>query len=66
MDDVGFIEVNSRTVKRVKIMMRQRKEGLTVRGATSVQQRYIYPIEMRCVELLIPSIKQTHSIQRVE
>jgi len=40
MVDVGLIEVNSRALKRIKIMMKERKEGLTVRGEASVQQRY--------------------------
>ena len=37
MVNMGFIEVNSRIVKRVKIIMKQRKEGLIVRGATFMQ-----------------------------
>jgi hypothetical protein len=40
MVDVGLIEVNSRTLKRIEDNNEARKEGLTARDETSVQQRY--------------------------
>jgi len=60
--DVGLIEVNSRRLSGLKIMMKQRKEGLTARDETSAQQRYtqfgcaVCRIIRHTLEILIASV----------
>ena len=62
MVDVGLIEVNSRKLSELKIIVKQRKEKITTKDKTSEQQRYtqfgyaIYRIIRHTLEILIASV----------